>query len=104
MRKLTHIILLTALVAGPTLAAERTVILNVDNMSCPACAPVVKKSLMRIEGVVISDVSAETNTATVTFDDAKTGCLALIDATTRRGLSIASGSVSMPSETHETAL
>ncbi|MFH0342998.1 MAG: mercury resistance system periplasmic binding protein MerP [Chromatiales bacterium] len=85
MRKLTHIILLTALVADPTLAAERTVILNVDNMSCPACAPIVKTSLMRIEGVVISDVSTETNTATVTFDDAKTSVAALIDATTNAG-------------------
>ena len=85
MRKLTHIVLLTALVADPTLAAEQTVILNVDNMTCPACAPVVKKSLMRIEGVIISDLSTETNTATVTFDDAKTGVAALIDATTSAG-------------------
>ena len=85
LRKLTHIILLTALVADPTLAAERTVILNVDNMSCPACAPIVKTSLMRIEGVVISDVSTETNTATVTFDDAKTSVSSLIDATTNAG-------------------
>ncbi|MGH8507790.1 MAG: mercury resistance system periplasmic binding protein MerP [Gammaproteobacteria bacterium] len=85
MRKLTHIILLTALVPDPTLAAERTVILNVDNMSCPTCAPIVKKSLMRIDGVILSDVSAETNTATVTFDDAKTGVAALIDATTNAG-------------------
>ena len=85
MRKLTHIILLTALVADPTLAAERTVILNVDNMTCPACAPVVKKSLMRIEGVIISDVSTEANTATVTFDDTKTSVPALIGATTNAG-------------------
>ncbi|MGH8467495.1 MAG: cation transporter [Gammaproteobacteria bacterium] len=86
MRKLTHIILLTALAAAdPTLAAERTVNLNVDNMSCPACAPIVKTSLMRIEGVVRSEVSTETNTATVTFDDAKTGVAALIKATTDAG-------------------
>ncbi|MGH8512674.1 MAG: cation transporter [Gammaproteobacteria bacterium] len=85
MRKLAHIILLTALVPDLALAAERTVILNVDNMTCPACAPIVKKSLLRIEGVVISDVSAETNTATVTFDDAKTGVAALIKATTDAG-------------------
>ncbi|MBA3492968.1 MAG: mercury resistance system periplasmic binding protein MerP [Gammaproteobacteria bacterium] len=85
MRKLTHIILLTALVADPTWASERTVNLNVDNMSCPACAPIVKTSLMRIQGVVRSEVSTETNTATVTFDDAKTGVAALIDATTKAG-------------------
>jgi len=85
MRKVMHIMLLTALVADPSLAAERTVILNVDNMSCPTCAPIVKKSLMRIEGVIISDVSTEANTATVTFDDAKTDVSALIGATTDAG-------------------
>ncbi len=85
MRRVAHIIFLTALVTDPTLAAERTVILKVNNMTCPACAPVVKKSLMRIEGVIISDVSTEANTATVTFDDAKTGVAALIDATTNAG-------------------
>ncbi len=85
MRKLTHILFLRALAADPTWAAERTVILNVDNMSCPACAPIVKTSLMRIEGVVASDVSTETHTATVTFDDAKTGIAALIEATTDAG-------------------
>ncbi|MGH8583204.1 MAG: cation transporter [Gammaproteobacteria bacterium] len=85
MRTLTPIILLTALAADPTLAAERTVNLKVDNMSCPVCAPIVKKSLMRIDGVIGSEVSAETNTATVTFDDAKTGVATLIDATTNAG-------------------
>ncbi len=56
----------------PALAGEKTVTLDVDNMYCASCAPVVKKSLARVEGVTKVEVSRETNTATVTFDDAKT--------------------------------
>lgn len=77
--------LLTALMAGPAAAAEKTVTLNVDNMTCPTCAPVVKKSLARVEGAAKIKVSLETNTATVTFDDAKTDVAALINATTNAG-------------------
>ncbi len=82
---LRGISLLTALATAPAFAAEQTVNLNVDNMTCPTCAPVVTKSLTRIEGVVKAEVSMETHTATVTFDDAKTGVPALIEATTDAG-------------------
>jgi periplasmic mercuric ion binding protein len=67
------------------LAGEKTVTLNVDNMYCASCAPVVKKSLARVEGVTKVEVSRETNTATVTFDDAKTSVVTLIEATTNAG-------------------
>ena len=40
--------LVMALVAGLVSAAEKTVTLRVDNMSCATCPPVVKKSLGRI--------------------------------------------------------
>jgi mercuric ion binding protein len=43
--------------AGSAAAAEKTVTLNVDNMTCPTCAPVVKKSLARVEGVAKVKVS-----------------------------------------------
>jgi periplasmic mercuric ion binding protein len=69
----------------PAFAGEKTVTLNVDNMYCASCGPVVKKSLARIEGVTTVEVSRETNTATVTFDDAKTSVAALIEATTDAG-------------------
>ena len=67
------------------LEGEKTVTLNVDNMYCASCAPVVKKSLGRVEGVIQVEVSRETNTATVTFDDTKTSVAALIEATTNAG-------------------
>ncbi|MGH8586524.1 MAG: mercury resistance system periplasmic binding protein MerP [Gammaproteobacteria bacterium] len=74
-----------ALVAGPVSAAEKTVTLRVDNMSCATCPPVVKKSLGRIDGVSRVEVSLEAKTAIVIYDDAKTDVAALIDATTNAG-------------------
>ncbi len=32
-------------------AAEKTVVLNVDNATCELCAPIVKKTLSRVKGV-----------------------------------------------------
>ncbi len=73
------------LVSGGVLAAEKTVTLNVDNMYCASCGPVVRKSLARIGGVAKVEVSQEEHRAIVTFDDAKTGVAALIEATTNAG-------------------
>ena len=77
--------LVAILFVCPAVAGEKTVTLNVDNMYCASCAPVVKKSLSRVEGVTKVEVSRETNTATVTFDDAKTSVVTLIETTTNAG-------------------
>jgi len=74
-----------AALAGDALAAERTVMLKVDNMTCDLCAPTVRKSLSRIQGVIRVEVSAERETATVTFDDAKTDASSLTAATKNAG-------------------
>jgi mercuric ion binding protein len=71
--------------AGSAMAAERSVTLAVDNMTCETCPPIVRKSLARVPGVAKAEVSAETHRAVVTFDDAKTTVAALVDATTRAG-------------------
>ncbi len=73
------------LVSAGVLAAEKTVTLNVDNMYCASCGPVVRKSLARIGGVTKVEVSQEEHRAIVTFDDAKTGVATLIEATTNAG-------------------
>jgi mercuric ion binding protein len=70
-------------------AGEKTVILNVDNASCELCAPIVKKSLSRVEGVKsvqITEANAESGAvATVTFDDATADVPKLIAAATNAG-------------------
>ena len=66
-------------------ASERTVTLAVENMTCATCPPIVRKSLARVPGVGHVAVSAESNTATVRFDDQRTTVAALIEATTKAG-------------------
>jgi len=71
----------TILSSGMALAVEKTVTLAVENMYCPSCPYIVKKSLTSISGVTKVDVSLEEKTAVVTFDDAQTNIEALTDAT-----------------------
>lgn len=75
--------LLAAMV--PALAAERTVMLAIEHMTCELCPPIVKRSLSRVPGVAKAEVSARQKTATVVFDDQKTTIQALISATTDAG-------------------
>lgn len=70
-------------------AAEKTVVLDVDNATCELCAPIIKKTLSRVDGVKAVQV-AEANAnagavATVTFDDAKADVPKLIAAATNAG-------------------
>jgi periplasmic mercuric ion binding protein len=70
-------------------AAERTVVLNVDNATCALCAPIVKKTLLRVQGVTavqVAEANAEASAvATVTFDDTAADVSKLIAASTNAG-------------------
>jgi mercuric ion binding protein len=70
-------------------AAEKTVVLNVDNATCALCAPIVKKTLSRVKGVTavqVAEATADASAvATVTFDDAAADVPKLIAATTNAG-------------------
>ena len=84
--KLATIVFLTAATfASGAPAAERTVTLKVENMTCDLCAPTVKKSLSQVKGVIRVEVSAEKEIATVTFDDTKTDAPTLTAATKNAG-------------------
>jgi len=85
--KVSNLAILSALtLAGtPALAADRSVTLAVENLSCVTCVPTVKKSLSQVKGVKRVNVSAKTKTATVTFDDKATNVAALVKATTNAG-------------------
>lgn len=83
--------------AGAAFAAERTVTLDVDNMTCASCPVVVRQALTAVPGVNRATASYRARTATVTFDDAKTTVEALTRATTEAGFpararQVASGS------------
>lgn len=60
-------------------AAERSVTLAVENMSCKSCPYIVEKSLERVDGVIDATVSFEKRTAVVRYDNARTD----VDALTR---------------------
>lgn len=74
-----------SLIPSAVLATERTVTLAVQNMSCSACPFTVRSSLQAVTGVKTVSVSLKTETATVTYDDAKTDIRALTSATTNAG-------------------
>jgi mercuric ion binding protein len=66
-------------------AAEKTVTLAVQHMTCAACPRTVRASLQAVPGVTNVVVSAEDKTAVVTFDDSKAQVDALVKATTNAG-------------------
>ncbi|MFC5312745.1 MULTISPECIES: mercury resistance system periplasmic binding protein MerP [Azospirillum] len=80
----TALVALT-LASGGALAAERTVRLTIENMTCATCPIVVRQSLKAVPGVGDVKVSMADKTAVVTFDDAKATVSALVDATTKAG-------------------
>lgn len=84
-RHVLSVVLLAVVLVTPAMGAERTVTLAVDNMTCSSCPYIVEKALTRVPGVSSAEVSFEDKTATVTFDDARTGVDALTRATADAG-------------------
>ncbi len=70
---------------GPAVAAEKTVTLAVENMTCASCPYIVKESLGAVPGVKSVDVSFETQSATVVFEDTLTTLESLTKTTTDAG-------------------
>ncbi|MBU1187775.1 MAG: cation transporter [Gammaproteobacteria bacterium] len=61
--------ILSLLISGSLLADEQSVILSVPGMNCPVCPITVKKSIENVTGVKSVDVSYESKSATVLYDD-----------------------------------
>ncbi len=87
MRNLCMALTIVATLAAGSVswAAEKTVTLGVDNMTCETCPITVKESLAKVPGVNKVVVSFEAKTAVVTFDDTKVGPDSLVSATTNAG-------------------
>ena len=73
------------LLSTAAFAAEKTVTLAVENMTCPACPHIVKGSLATVPGVSHVVISFEDKAATVAYDDSKAALPALVRATTNAG-------------------
>lgn len=77
--------LLTVAGMGSAFAAQQTVTLAVDNMTCSTCPYTVKKAIDQVSGVESATVSYEQKTATVTFEDTEASVEDLTTATTNAG-------------------
>ena len=71
--------------SSAAMAADRTIILAVNNMDCAACPSIVKGSLEAVPGVAKVAVAFKDKTATVIYDDAKANVNQLTSATTKAG-------------------
>lgn len=78
-------LVLSLIASTAAAAAEKTITLAVQNMTCAVCPHTVRASLEAVPGVSHVAVSAEDKTAVVTFDDSKTEVEALVKATTNAG-------------------
>ena len=66
-------------------AAEKTITLDVSDMTCAACPITVKKALNKVPGVSKVNVSLEQKQAVVTYDDSKAQLNNLLNATFEAG-------------------
>jgi mercuric ion binding protein len=66
-------------------AAQKTVTLSVQNMTCQMCPITVRKSLEKVPGVRSASVDFGKKTATVTYDPDKTKIEDLTRATKNAG-------------------
>lgn len=74
--------------AAQAQAVERRVTLDVKNVSCVTCAPIVARALTQVRGVsrvVVKESGSGVAVATVTFDDARATPNALAQASTNAG-------------------
>ncbi len=54
-------------------------------MGCPACARLVRNSVMALEGVIVAEVDCFTGIAHITFNPMQTSSDTLVDAAARAG-------------------
>lgn len=66
-------------------AAERTITLAVDKMTCVTCPYIVKQALSGVPGVTRAEVSFEDKRALVTFDDTRADVATLTKVTADAG-------------------
>ena len=85
MNKTIWLAALLALNPVLTLAAQKTVTLDVPGMRCAACPITVKKALARVDGVSRAEVDYDKRQAFVTFDDARVSVDQLSRATAEAG-------------------
>ncbi|GAA5173985.1 cation transporter [Modicisalibacter zincidurans] len=85
IRTLAGTLVLSVASIGTAFAAQQTITLAVDNMTCSSCRYIVKKALLKVPGVETATVSYAEKSATVTFEDTEASVADLTAATTNSG-------------------
>lgn len=86
--KLIWTLIATLVLASNITAAssiEETVTFDVDKMTCATCPIVVRKAMLRVDGVIEVSVDLENKTAVVTFDAELTSPVEIGSASTEVG-------------------
>lgn len=73
------------LTTSQALAAERTVRMHVENMTCALCPITVRTTMERVPGVKDVKVDLESKTATVVFDDTQATVAEIAEASRQAG-------------------
>lgn len=73
------------LLATNAQAADQTVTLSVEGMTCQTCPYQVRSALKGVEGVLSVEATLETREAIVTYDDEITTIASLTEATENAG-------------------
>lgn len=79
--------LVAAFSFGAALAAApaTVVVLDAENITCPACGIIIRKALEKVSGVTDTKVDTRAETVTVTFDSSQTDTTAIARAVTEAG-------------------
>jgi mercuric ion binding protein len=82
VRMLFNLIPLAALCASTAVAAgtTKTVVLDVQNLTCELCTVTVKKALLKVSGLEEAKVDYTQKTATIKYNPAKTNATAIAKA------------------------
>ena len=85
MRKSILGLVMMAWVGVAIAATPKQVVLNVKNMTCPACSITIEKALDQVPGVTSKQINTQVGTVTVTFDDERTSLPVVTRAITDAG-------------------
>lgn len=85
MRNILLSLALTAWMGLAWAATPKQVVLQVENMTCPACSITIERALDKVAGVTAKRIDTQAAIVTVTFDAERTNVNAIAKAITDAG-------------------
>lgn len=85
MRKILFSLVFTAWMGLAWAATPKQVVLQVENMTCPACSITIEKALDAVPGVIAKRIDTRAATVAVAFDAERTSTSAIAKAITDAG-------------------